>query len=558
MSRRRAVDWSTVRATVLAVVAGDALRAAVHDVASGRCDRAAALLRLTPADLEEVLHGSFAGTEGRVIATGLCASPGAATGQVCFSAEAAADAVERGGQVLLVKAETSPEDVFGMQVAQGILTTRGGLASHAAVVARGWGIPAVVGCDEVTLASDHLVASGVRVLAGDVLSIDGSTGEVMLGAAEVSSAGPPPELDQVLGWADEIRDGRLGVLANADTAEDAIAARRFGADGVGLCRTEHLFLGEGRLAVLRRAILAESPAEEAAALAALGEAQRIDLFAVLEAMDGLPIAVRLLDPPLHEFLPDLLTLSVREATGQLTAEERSLLDAARSWAEHNPMLGVRGVRLGLLRPGIYRMQLSALVHAVADRLRAGGDPRAEVLVPLTVGGAELAAVGVMLEAALVEAGNDGRAVRSRLSLASMIETPRAALLAAELAQHVEAFSIGTNDLTQLTYGLSRDDVSARLLPAYVSQGLLPDDPFATLDPLGVGELVRTAVTRGRAAHAGLRVTVCGEHGGHPASIRTLFACGVDAVSCSPYRIPVARLAAAQAILEHDLDAPLQA
>ncbi|MDQ6697132.1 MAG: PEP-utilizing enzyme, partial [Actinomycetota bacterium] len=362
------------------MVDGDALRTAVADVESGRCDRAAAIRRLSPADLEVVLHQTFAGDEGQVIATGLGASPGAATGRVCFSAEAAADAVEHGGRALLVKAETSPEDVFGMQVADGILTTRGGLASHAAVVARGWGIPAVVGCDEVTLDGDHLVARGVKVLAGDVLSIDGSTGAVMLGAPALSTTGPPPELEQVLAWADDIRRGRLGVLANADTAEDATLARRFGADGVGLCRTEHLFLGEGRLTVLRRAILADDPDEEAAALVALGELQRADLAAVLEAMDGLPVAVRLLDPPLHEFLPDLVSLSVREATGELTAEERSLIDAARAWAEHNPMLGVRGVRLGLLRPGIYRMQLSALVSAVADRLRDGSDPRAEVLV----------------------------------------------------------------------------------------------------------------------------------------------------------------------------------
>ncbi len=552
------LDSSHAQATVVAVADGDALRAAVADVDAGRCDRAADLLRLTPADLEEVLHGSFAGSAGRVIAAGLGASPGAATGRVCFSAESAADAAERGEPALLVKPETSPGDVYGMQVAEGILTTRGGLTSHAAVVARGWGIPAVVGCDDITLVSDHLVAAGVTVRAGEILSIDGSTGEVLLGATEVSAARPPPELERLLEWADEVRRGRLGVLANADTAEDATLARRFGADGVGLCRTEHLFLGEGRLAVLRRAILAEQPGAEAAALDELGALQRNDLAAVLEAMDGLPVAVRLLDPPLHEFLPDLLTMSVREATGQLTGEERSLLGAARSWAEHNPMLGVRGVRLGVLRPGIYRMQLRALVHAVADRLRAGGDPRGEVLVPLTVGAAELVAVQHMLDEEIAQAGDDGRAVRSRLPLTSMIETPRAALLAAELAEHVEAFSIGTNDLTQLTYGLSRDDVSARLLPAYVSQGLLPSDPFATLDPFGVGELVRTAVARGRAAHAGLKVTVCGEHGGHPASIRTLLACGVDAVSCSPYRVPVARLAAAQAILEHDLDATPQA
>ncbi len=531
------------------MVRGEALRTASRDVEAGRCDRNGALLRLAATDLEEVLHGTFAGQERRVIATGLAASPGAATGQVCFGADAAADAVDRGERALLVKAETSPEDVHGMRVAEGILTTRGGLASHAAVVARGWGIPAVVGADGIVLHGDRLEACGVVVRAGDVLSIDGATGDVILGAGEVAATEPPPELDEILRWADDVRRGRLAVFANADSADDVAVALRFGADGVGLCRTEHLFLGEARLAVLRRAILADDPDEEAAALAELGELQRRDLAAVLEAADGLLVAVRLLDPPLHEFLPDLTELSVRESVGQLDDGEIALLDAARSWAEHNPMLGVRGVRLGLLRPEIYRMQLSALVHAVADRLRAGGQPRAEVLVPLTVGGEELAAVRVMLDAVLAEAGDDGRAVRDHLPLASMIETPRAALMAHELAGHVDAFSIGTNDLTQLTYGFSRDDVSARLLPSYISQHLLPADPFATLDPVGVGELVRIAVTRGRSTCPTLVVTVCGEHGGDPASIRTLLSCGVDAVSCSPYRVPIARLAAAQAILE---------
>ncbi len=524
-----------------------ALRAAVADVESGRCDRAAALCRLTEADLDDVLHGSFVGRAHRVLATALGASPGAATGKVCFSTDEAADRADQGDRVLLIKAETSPEDVHGMQVADGIITTRGGLASHAAVVARGWGIPAVVGADAIDLREGELEVAGVRVKAGDVLSIDGATGEVILGALEVSDAGPPPELGVVLGWADDVRRGRLAVLANADCAEDAALARRFGAEGIGLCRTEHLFLGE-RIDIIRRAILAVDSQAEAAALDELGELQRQDLTALLEVMDGLPVAVRLLDPPLHEFLPDLAELAVGEALGTLTGDETTLLDAARSWAEHNPMLGVRGVRLGLLRPGIYRMQLRALVRAVADRLRAGGDPHAEVLVPLTVDAGELAAMEVMLAEMLVEAGEDGQSAADRLPLATMIETPRAVLLAGELAMHAGTFSIGTNDLTQLTYGFSRDDVSARLLPAYIDQGLLPGDPFATLDADGVGELVRMTVMRGRAARPDLLVTVCGEHGGDPDSIRVLLSCGVDAVSCSPYRVPIARLAAAQAIL----------
>lgn len=540
-------------------MSGDALRAAVADVAAERCDRVTTLQRLTATDLEDVLHATFLGGEHRLLATGLAASPGAATGQVYFSADAAADAADRGERVLLVKAETSPEDVHGMQVAEGVLTSRGGLASHAAVVARGWGLPAVVGADAIRVDGDRLEVGDLVVPAGEVMSIDGSTGEVFLGPIEVATAEVPRELDEVLGWADDVRRGRIGVFANADTVADATTARRFGADGIGLCRTEHQFLGE-RLGVIRRVILTEDPAEGAAALAELGELQRVDIGAVLEAMDGLPVAVRLLDPPLHEFLPDLTELAVGEASGRLSAEEAVLMDATRSWAEHNPMLGVRGVRLGILRPEIYGMQLRAIVGAVSDRLRAGGQPRAEVLVPLTVGGEELVAIGAMLDDVLddllddpldepAETGAQARHVRSAISLASMIETPRAALLAAELAVHVDAFSIGTNDLTQLTYAFSRDDVSARLLPTYLSRGLLQADPFGTLDPGGVGELVRMAVERGRSARPDLAVTVCGEHGGDPASIRTLLACGVDAVSCSPFRVPIARLAVAQAILE---------
>jgi len=533
------------------MTAVDELRAAVADVGRGRCRPAEALRRISTAQVEEILHGRFAGGERRLLTVGLGASPGAASGSVRFSADAVADAVDRDEAVLLAKEETNPEDVHGMQVANGLLTARGGLASHAAVVARGWGIPAVVGAADITFQADGMHIAGVRVTEGEVLSIDGATGEVFLGGLDVQAVETPPELGQLLAWADEVRSGRLQVMANAETADDAALARSFGADGIGLCRTEHLFLADDGLDIVRRAILAEAPDEESKALTELREVQQADLMAVLEAMDGLPVSIRLLDPPLHEFLPDIGELAVREATGRLADGELPLLAAARAWAEHNPMLGLRGVRLGIVRPAIYRMQLEAIVHAVAARRSAGGRPRAEVLVPLTVGGPELEAVRRMLDDVVTRAGEVGRAAGPLLTLASMIETPRAALRAGELAAHVEAFSLGTNDLTQLTYGFSRDDVSARLLPRYLEQGLLPADPFATLDVDGVGELVAIAVERGRAVRPGLHISVCGEHGGDPSSIAAFLAAGVDGVSCSPYRVPVARLAAAQAILDEN-------
>ena len=533
-----------------------ALRMAVEMVDPGNAGgawsitREEALLRVTEDHLDQVLHPQFAeSASSDVLATGLPASPGAAVGKAYFSAEDAVDAAERGEPVILVRSETSPDDVHGMQVAQGILTARGGLVSHAAVVARGWGIPAVVGAEAVHITGKAFTVGDRTIDEGDVLSIDGSTGQVVVGEIELAAAEASGELQKILTWADEVRSGdnpaglRLAVRANADTGADAALARDFGAEGIGLCRTEHMFLAEDRLPVVREMILADSPEEEAAALEKLRAAQLADFVAVLEAMDGLPVTVRLLDPPLHEFLPRTDELALQEATSGLSDEERRLLAAARAWEEQNPMLGTRGVRLAVLKPGLYTMQVRALMEAVAQRRAAGGDPIVEIMIPLIVGRAELALARGWVEEVV---GTDDR----RVTIGTMVETPRAALRAAEIAEVADFFSFGTNDLTQMTFGFSRDDVEARLMPAYLAAGLLPHNPFETVDAAGVGELVRMGLERGRSTRPDLKVGVCGEHGGDPESIDFFLHAGLDYVSCSPYRVPVARLAAAQSVVRH--------
>jgi pyruvate,orthophosphate dikinase len=392
------------------------------------------------------------------------------------------------------------------------------------------------------------------VAEGDVISIDGSTGELVLGEAELSATEAPDELDVVLGWADAVRSGknprrrRLAVRANADTGEDAATARSLGAEGIGLCRTEHMFLAEDRLPIVRRMILADTPESEEAALAELHDAQRRDFAGILEAMDGLPVTVRLLDPPLHEFLPSVEELLVRRATGDLDEAGEVLLAAAQHWREQNPMLGTRGVRLGVLKPGLYAMQARALVDAAVDRAKAGGKPVVEVMIPLTVSRAELDEARRWVVGACAEALRGTRR-KLDITIGTMVETPRAALVAGELAEVADFFSFGTNDLTQMTFGFSRDDVEARMMPAYLEQGLIKHNPFDSIDREGVGALVALAAERGRAAKRRLKLGVCGEHGGDPASIAFFQEVGLDYVSCSPYRVPVARLAAAQAIVE---------
>ena len=505
-----------------------------------------ALQRVTAEHLDQVLHPQFAG-EGKTIAKGLAASPGAAVGAVYFTADDAAAAAARGEKVILVRSETSPEDVHGMMASQGILTARGGLVSHAAVVARGWGTPAVVGAESVKISGKSFTSSGVTVNEGDVISLDGSSGQVVLGAMELAASEPPKEFDIILGWADAVRKGKLGVRANADTGEDAANARKLGAAGIGLCRTEHMFLAPDRLPVVRRMILASTPDEETAALAELLEVQRADFEEILEAMDGLPVTVRLLDPPLHEFLPSVEELRIKEATTGLDSEEKKLLAAAESWAEHNPMIGTRGVRLGVVKPELYGMQVRALLEAAAALRKRGKNPIVEVMIPLTVTREELALARGWVEEEIARA-NKGVKNPPDVIIGTMIETPRAAIRADEIAEVSDFFSFGTNDLTQMAFGFSRDDVESRMMPAYLEQGLLKRNPFETIDVGGVGELVKLGAERGRKTKPKLKLGVCGEHGGDPESIALFYAAGLDYVSCSPFRVPIARLAAAQAIV----------
>jgi pyruvate,orthophosphate dikinase len=456
-----------------------------------------------------------------------------------------------------------------MMVAKGILTARGGLVSHAAVVARGWGTPAIVGAESVHIDGKMFTVGDTVVREGDVISLDGTTGEVMIGAMTLAAAEPTKEFHTILKWADEIRKGKLAVRANADTDEDATKAREYGAEGIGLCRTEHMFLAPDRLPVVRRMILASTPAEEAAALDELRKVQTEDFAALLRVMSGLPVTVRLLDPPLHEFLPRVDELEIKKATVGLTAEESKLMDAAHSWAEVNPMLGTRGVRLGVIKPGLYAMQVRALLAAADIVASEGFSPIVEVMIPLTVTKEELALARSWVEQEILDHSKQlkpdaksgvkntvkntvknsiKKSKRPKVTIGTMIETPRAALVAGELAEISDFFSFGTNDLTQMTFGFSRDDVESRMMPAYLEAGLLKRNPFETIDQVGVGELVKIAAARGRKAKRGIKLGVCGEHGGDPESIGLFYRAGLDYVSCSPYRIPIARLASAQAII----------
>ncbi len=545
-----------------------AFRIAVDMVDEGLIDLDEALRRVTGAQLAQLMFPRFDGGTDRVPLTqGVNAAPGAASGRLVFDSRTAIAWAARGETVVLARPETDPDDLGGMLAARGILTSHGGRTSHAAVVARGMGRTCVCGAEEldIDVAARRLtVRGGVTLAEGDLISIDGASGNVFAGAVPVVDS-------PVARWLDGRNDGedkevvsavarllehadarrRLGVLANADTPEDTRRARTYGAAGVGLCRTEHMFLGDRRQLV-ERLIIAQDDAEREAALDALLPLQRDDFVQVLEAMDGLPVTVRLIDPPLHEFLPDLTDLAVRvalaEASDEANAHDVALLAAVRRMHEQNPMLGLRGVRLGLAVPGLVRMQARALLIAAADRIEAGGDPRPEIMVPLVATARELELVRAEVE----QVRRDVEAERGLdliCPIGTMIEIPRAALTAGEIAHHADFFSFGTNDLTQLTWGFSRDDVEAEFFPTYLDRGIFPVSPFESIDVSGVGELVRTALTRGRAETPGLRAGVCGEHGGDPASIHFFNQAGLDYVSCSPYRVPVARLEAGRAALD---------
>ncbi|AXO13969.1 pyruvate, phosphate dikinase [Thalassospira indica] len=524
-----------------------ALRIAVEMCRDGVISQEDAIRRVDPAQLDQLLHPTLdPEADRKVVGMGLPASPGAASGQIVFSAEAAEEWAGKGRKVVLVRIETSPEDIAGMHAAQGILTSRGGMTSHAAVVARGMGTPCVCGAGAVKIdyANKTMMSGGVTLKEGDVITLDGATGEVMLGEVATLKPDLSGDFSQLMEWADALR--RLKIRTNAETPEEAETARGFGAEGIGLCRTEHMFFDPERIVSMREMILAETEKGRRAALAKLLPYQRQDFIDLFRIMKGLPVTIRLLDPPLHEFLPhgDAEIADVAKAAGVSEAiVKRRLLDLA----EANPMLGHRGCRLGISYPEIYEMQARAIFEAAIEVSKDGGDPVIpEIMIPLIVGKKELE----ILKAAIINIAaqvEDEKGAKLKYLVGTMIELPRAALRAGEIAEEAEFFSFGTNDLTQTTFGLSRDDAS-RFLDTYISKDIFAGDPFVSLDQEGVGELVSIAAERGRATRGDIKLGICGEHGGDPASIAFCEAQGLDYVSCSPYRVPIARLAAAQAVL----------
>jgi pyruvate, orthophosphate dikinase len=532
--------------------AAAAVRIAVDMVDEGLITRDQALVRVTPDQLEQLLHPRFAEVPETPLTSGAAASPGAASGVIVVTAAEAVRRTEAGEDVVLVRPETSPDDLEGMVAAKGMVTSRGGLVSHAAVVARGLGRPAVVGCGdlEVDVDAEQIRVGDTVLHVGDRISLDGSAGLVVVGEVPLIEPEPDERLERLLGWADEVR--RLHVHGNADTAEDVARAVAAGAQGIGLVRTEHQFLG-ARLPLVRAALLADSDEEEAEALTALEAQQREDFVALLAAAEGRPVTVRLLDPPAHEFLPDLTELRIAAARGELDEDRQRLLEVVELHSEHDPMLGIRGVRLGIMRPALYRAQVRALLSASAELTAAGTPPMVEVMVPLVSTSGELRWFVELVHGVAAEV-EETTGTAPIYRLATMIETPRAALTAGFLANFVDAFSFGTNDLTQLAFGLSRDDVQARFVPEALAQHTLASDPFRSLDAAGVGKLIRIAVEDGRATNPELITGICGEHGGDPASIAQAHHLGLYHVSCSPSRLPIARLAAAQAALEVE-DAP---
>jgi pyruvate,orthophosphate dikinase len=557
--------------------AAAAVKIATDMVDEGVISKQEAVARIEPAQVDQLLRDQFdpvARKLGKRIAHGLNASPGAAVGRAVFNADVAVEWVARGEKVVLVRVETSPDDFHGMAVAQGILTARGGATSHAAVVARQIGKPCVAGSAELVVEyatkTAHSTDSGLSFGEGDWISVDGSTGEVFVGALPTVSARfeDQPELKRILGWADEIR--RLQIWTNADKPQEAAQARSYGAQGIGLCRTEHMFREGDRLEIVRAAILVANAATRAKAKAAAGEAldaaeqavvaefdaamgklevlQQGDFEGILAAMSGLPVVIRLIDPPLHEFLPNLedQLVKVTKAGDAATAEDKELLATIKSMHEQNPMLGLRGCRLGLMIPDFVKIQTRAILNAAVAVKRAGKDPRPEIMIPLVGHVNELIATRALLDAeanAVIAAAGE----KIDFKFGTMIEIPRACWVADEIAKYAEFFSFGTNDLTQMTFGYSRDDAEGGFLLKYVEEKILPENPFQTLDDVIAAEMKMT-VEKGRSTRPDLKVGICGEHGGDPASIHKCEKIGLNYVSCSPFRVPVARLAAAQAVL----------
>ncbi|MFW8634517.1 putative PEP-binding protein [Cribrihabitans pelagius] len=521
-----------------------AVRIAVALAEDGIIPRQEAVMRVDAHILNELLHRQVApGAKRDVIGRGIAASPGAATGRLVFTAAEAQASAARGEPCILVRRETSPEDVRGMHAAAGVLTERGGITSHAAVIGRGLGLPCIVGATNLKFHSKRrmLVAPGERVFKrGDIITIDGSSGEVLAGEPEMLEAAQDGAVQTLLTWADEARD--IGIRANADTPEDAETARTFNAEGIGLCRTEHMFFDPGRLTVMREMIFAETSEGRAAVLARLLPMQRADFHALFRIMEGLPVCIRLFDPPLHEFLPTS-TSGQRELSEALGIPVSDVTRRVEEMAEYNPMLGLRGVRLGVTVPEIYDMQARAIFEATLDASQEGDPVVPEIMIPLVSAKREVELVKSRIDA-VAAAVKYERGCSFTYRLGVMVETPRAALRAGEISPHTAFLSFGTNDLTQMTYGMSRDD-AGRFMSVYVNQGVFPEDPFHVLDTDGVGELLKLGVQRGRAENGDITLSICGEHGGNPESIAFCRDAGFDYVSCSPFRVPVARLAAAQ-------------
>jgi pyruvate,orthophosphate dikinase len=527
--------------------ANAAIRIAVELANEGLITRKEAVTRIDPGALDQLLHPTIdPNAERKIIATGLPASPGAASGEIVFSSDEAEALKAKDRKVILVRVETSPEDIHGMHAAEGILTTRGGMTSHAAVVARGMGKPCISGAGalRVDYAAGTMSIAGRTFKAGDIITIDGSTGQVLAGRVPMTEPALSGEFGTLMGWADAVR--KLGVRANADTPNDARVALKFGAEGIGLCRTEHMFFEEDRIRAVREMILADDEKSRRAALAKLLPMQRADFVELFEIMQGLPVTIRLLDPPLHEFLPHSEE-EIADIAAAMGADPKKLADRARDLHEFNPMLGFRGCRLAIAYPEIAEMQARAIFEAAVEAAKRTGKPVVpEVMVPLIATKAELdlvkASIDAMAEAVARETGT-----KVAYQVGTMIELPRASLRAAEIAETAEFFSFGTNDLTQTAFGISRDD-AASFLGTYMARGILASDPFVSIDREGVGELVRIGVERGRKTKAKLKVGICGEHGGDPASVAFCHEIALDYVSCSPFRVPIARLAAAQAAL----------
>jgi len=530
------------------LTAAAAVNIAVDMVKEGLITKEEAVARVNPDQIDQLLHPQIdPKAKKKVIGKGLPASPGAAVGKVVFSAEDAEVEAAKGEKVILVRIETSPEDIHGMNVAQGILTARGGMTSHAAVVARGMGKCCVSGCQD--LAIDYkkqvLKLGGETIKKGEYVSLNGTTGEVMLGKVATVEPSLSGAFGTLMKWADKIR--KLGVRTNADTPKDSQVARNFGAEGIGLCRTEHMFFEADRILAVREMILSDDEKGRRKALNKIKPMQKSDFKAIFEVMDGLPVTIRLLDPPLHEFLPntDAEVAEVAKALKKTPAQIKAKRDSLH---EANPMLGHRGCRLGITFPEIYEMQVRAIIEAACEVAKKGVKVKPEIMIPLVAHVKELAVLKAMTVQVADEIIKSSK-VKLDYMVGTMIELPRAALTADEIAREAEFFSFGTNDLTQTTFGLSRDD-AGKFLPFYVDKKILPKDPFMAIDQEGLGELIKIGVKKGRATRKNLKIGICGEHGGEPSSIEFCHRAGFNYVSCSPYRVPIARLAAAHAALKN--------